>query len=87
MLQAMHRHRVAFALEAQRGAPIATSHQRGRHLSWATAAHRPTDQTSHAARCISYRQQSYHVPALNKGDVIAVNEGKDPIDLAYLEPW
>jgi len=45
----------------------------------------PRTRQVNAARCISYRQQSYHVPALNKGDVIAVNEGKDPIDLAYLE--
>jgi transposase InsO family protein len=33
---------------------------------------------------ISYRKQSYHVPALNQGDVIAVNEGKTHIAFAYL---
>src|SRR5712691_3815323 len=37
-----------------------------------------------AARCISYYKESYHFPALNKGDVIEVNEGKDHIDFAYL---
>ena len=37
-----------------------------------------------AARGISYRKQSYHFPALNKGDVIEVNEGKTHMDFAYL---
>jgi hypothetical protein len=37
-----------------------------------------------AARCISYRKQSYHFPKLQKGDVIEVNEGKAQIDFVYL---
>jgi len=37
-----------------------------------------------AARCISYRKQSYHFPELHKGDVIEVNEGKAQIDFVYL---
>ena len=37
-----------------------------------------------AACCISYRKQSYHFPALNKGDVIEVKEGKDHMDFSYL---
>src|SRR5882724_13230436 len=45
----------------------------------------PRTRQVNAARCISYRKQSYHFPALNKGDVIEVNEGKDHIDFAYLE--
>jgi hypothetical protein len=44
----------------------------------------PRTRQVNAARCISYRKQSYHFPALHKGDVIEVNEGKDQIDLAYL---
>jgi hypothetical protein len=45
----------------------------------------PRTRQVNAARCISYRKQSYHFPELNKGDVIEVNEGKDYIDFAYLE--
>ena len=37
-----------------------------------------------AARCVSYRKQSYHFPELHKGDVIEGNEGKDQIDFFYL---
>ena len=44
----------------------------------------PHTRQVNAARCISYRKQSYHFPALHKGDVIEVNEGKDQIDFAYL---
>jgi transposase InsO family protein len=44
----------------------------------------PQTRQVNAARCISYRKQSYHFPALHKGDVIEVNEGKDQIDFAYL---
>jgi hypothetical protein len=44
----------------------------------------PHTRQVNAARCISYRKQSYHFPALNKGDVIEVNEGKTHIDFAYL---
>ncbi len=44
----------------------------------------PHTRQVNAARCISYRKQSYHCPALHKGDVIEVNEGKTPIDFAYL---
>jgi transposase InsO family protein len=42
----------------------------------------PRPRQVNAARCISYRKQSYHFPALHKGDVIAVNEVKDQIDFA-----
>src|SRR5215211_5682859 len=42
----------------------------------------PHTRQVNAARCISYRKQFYHFPALNKGDVIEVNEGKDHIDFA-----
>jgi transposase InsO family protein len=45
----------------------------------------PRTRQVNAAHCISYRKQSYHFPALHKGDVIEVNEGKDHIDFAYLE--
>jgi transposase InsO family protein len=45
----------------------------------------PRTRQVDAARCISYRKQSYHFPELNKGDVIEVNEGKDHIDFTYLE--
>jgi hypothetical protein len=44
----------------------------------------PRTRQVNAARCISYRKQSYHFPTLHKGDVIEVNEGKDHIDFAYL---
>jgi transposase InsO family protein len=44
----------------------------------------PRTRQVNAARCISYRKQSYHVPALNKGDVIEVNDGKDHINFSYL---
>jgi hypothetical protein len=44
----------------------------------------PHTRQVNAARCVSYRKQSYHFPALNKGDVIEVNEGKTHIDFAYL---
>jgi hypothetical protein len=44
----------------------------------------PHTRQVNAARCIRYRKQSYHFPALHKGDVIEVNEGKDQIDFAYL---
>jgi transposase InsO family protein len=44
----------------------------------------PRTRQVNAARCISYRKQSDHFPALYKGDVIEVNEGKDHIDFAYL---
>jgi transposase InsO family protein len=44
----------------------------------------PRTRQVNAARCISYRKQSYHFPALHKGDVIEVNEGKVQIDFAYL---
>jgi hypothetical protein len=44
----------------------------------------PRTRQVNAARCIRYRKQSYHFPALHKGDVIEVNEGKDQIDFAYL---
>jgi hypothetical protein len=44
----------------------------------------PRTRQVNAARCISYRKPSYHFPALHKGDVIAVNEGNDQIDFAYL---
>ena len=45
----------------------------------------PRTRQVNAARGISYRKQSYHVPELHKGDVIKVHEGKDHIDFAYLE--
>jgi transposase InsO family protein len=45
----------------------------------------PRTRQVNAAHCISYRKQSYHFPALHKGDVIEVNEGKDHIDFTYLE--
>jgi len=44
----------------------------------------PHTRQVNAARCISYRKQSYHFPALHKGDVIEVNEGKDHMDFSYL---
>src|SRR4030095_5082639 len=44
----------------------------------------PHTRQVNAARCISYRQQSYHFPQLHKGDIIEVNESKDQIDFAYL---
>jgi Integrase core domain len=44
----------------------------------------PHTRQVNAARCISYRKQSYHFPALNKGDVIEVNEDKTHINFAYL---
>jgi transposase InsO family protein len=44
----------------------------------------PRTRQVNAARCIRYRKQSYHFPALHKGDVIEVNEGKDQIDFVYL---
>jgi hypothetical protein len=44
----------------------------------------PHTRPVNAARCVSYHKQSYQVPALNKGDVIEVNEGKTHLDLAYL---
>jgi transposase InsO family protein len=44
----------------------------------------PRTRQVNAARCIRYRKQSYHFPALHKGDVIEVHEGKDQIDFAYL---
>ena len=44
----------------------------------------PRTRQVNAARCISYRKQSYHFPALNKGDVIEVNDGKDHINFSYL---
>jgi hypothetical protein len=40
----------------------------------------PHTRQVNAARCISYRKQSYHFPALHKGDIIEVNEGKDQIE-------
>ena len=44
-----------FALEAQRCAPLATNHQRGRRLACATATYRPTHKTS---QCHSLHQLS-----------------------------
>jgi transposase InsO family protein len=44
----------------------------------------PHTRQVNAARCIRYRKQSYHFPALHKGDVIEVNEGKDQIDFTSL---
>ena len=44
----------------------------------------PHTRQVNAARCISYRKQSYHFPELHKGDVIEVNAGKAQIDFAYL---
>ena len=44
----------------------------------------PRTRQVNAARGISYRKQSYHFPALNKGDVIEVNDGKDHINFSYL---
>ena len=44
----------------------------------------PRTRQVNAARCISYRKQSYHFPALNKGDIIEVNDGKDHINFSYL---
>jgi transposase InsO family protein len=44
----------------------------------------PRTRQVNTARCISYRKQSYHFPALHKGDVIEVNDGKDQIAFAYL---
>jgi hypothetical protein len=44
----------------------------------------PRTRQVNAARCISYRKQSSHFPALHTGDVIEGNEGKDQIDFAYL---
>jgi transposase InsO family protein len=44
----------------------------------------PHTRQVNAARCISYRKQSYHFPDLNKGDVIEVHDGKDHIDFSYL---
>jgi transposase InsO family protein len=44
----------------------------------------PRTRQVNAARCISYRKQSYHFPALNKGDVIEVNDGKDHMNFSYL---
>jgi hypothetical protein len=44
----------------------------------------PRTRQVNAARCISYRKQSYHFPALNQGDVIEVNDGKDHINFPYL---
>jgi transposase InsO family protein len=44
----------------------------------------PRTRQVNAARCISYRKQSYHFPKLHKGDVIEVNEGKGQIDFVYL---
>jgi hypothetical protein len=44
----------------------------------------PRTRQVNAARCISYRKQSYHFPTLHKGDVIAVHEGKDHIAFSYL---
>lgn len=40
----------------------------------------PRTRQVHAARWISYRQPSSHVPALKKGDIIEVNDVKDQID-------
>jgi hypothetical protein len=45
---------------------------------------RPHTRQVNAARCISYRKQSYHFPEWHKGDIIEVNESKDQIDFAYL---
>jgi transposase InsO family protein len=44
----------------------------------------PHTRQVNAARGISYRKQSSHVPALHKDDVIEVNEGKTHLDFAYL---
>jgi transposase InsO family protein len=44
----------------------------------------PRTRQVNAARYISYRKQSYHFPALNKGDVIEVNDSKDHINFSYL---
>src|SRR6266446_5530183 len=44
----------------------------------------PQTRQVNAARCISYRRQSYHFPALNKGDIIEVNDGKDHMNFSYL---
>ena len=44
----------------------------------------PHTRQVNAARCVSYRKQSYHFPELHKGDSLAVNEGKDQIDFFYL---
>ena len=44
----------------------------------------PQTRQVNAARCISYRKQSYHFPALHKGDVIEVNDGKNHMDFSYL---
>jgi transposase InsO family protein len=44
----------------------------------------PQTRQVNAARCIIYYKKSYHFPALHKGDVIEVHEGKDQIDFAYL---
>src|SRR5262245_12405510 len=46
---------VSLALEAQRGAPLATNKQHGRRLSCATATHRSTYKTS---QCSSLHQLS-----------------------------
>jgi len=44
----------------------------------------PQTRQVNAARCLRYHKQSSHFPALHKGDVIEVNEGKDQIDFASL---
>ena len=44
----------------------------------------PHTRQVNAARCVSYRKQTYHFPALHKGDVIEVNEGRDQSDWVYL---
>ena len=44
----------------------------------------PRTRQVNAARSISYRKQSYHFPALHKGDVIEGTEGKDQIDFSDL---
>jgi hypothetical protein len=44
----------------------------------------PRTRQVNAACRISFRKQSYHFPALHKGDVIEVIEGKDQIDFSYL---
>ena len=44
----------------------------------------PHTREVNAAGCIRYGKQAYHFPALHKGDIIEINEGKDQIDFAYL---
>jgi len=75
--------RVSFALGSQRCAPITTkaiSVDDIFHVQRRSQAHGPDKSMRHVASAIG--KQSYPFPALNKGDVIEGNEGKDHIDFA-----